>query len=102
MSAIAISSFETISIEDLSIVSGGQQAGPPAPAQSTVPRPVQDALKIGGTAVDVVRGTEPVRPMIDRGLQGWDKGYSLPASNGFERVINGIGGAAIEAFNLGW
>jgi hypothetical protein len=44
---------------------------------------------------------------------GWSKGYNLPAANTFERIRNGVGGAAaarwrrgggavIDAFGLGW
>jgi hypothetical protein len=95
--------LDTISISDLSSVSGGQ--GDPAP--KTTPgspgtQAVKDATRMVSSGVDVFRGTKSVRETTDGAMSGWEKGRALPASNGFQRFVNGVGGAAIEAFNLGW
>jgi hypothetical protein len=99
-----MSNFQMIACDELNVVCGGQQAAPgqPAPAQNPRPTPAQDAVNIAASGADLFTGGRSIRTTVNGAQSGWSKGYNLPAANRFERFSNGVGGAVIDAFGLGW
>jgi hypothetical protein len=96
-----MTTFSMISGDDLHSVTGGQQGAPAAPPAPR-PTPAQDAINLVTSGADLVTGARSIRTTVNGAQSGWSKGTSLPAANSFERFRNGAGGAAIEAFGLGW
>jgi hypothetical protein len=99
-----MSTFETISMERLARVSGGDGSKKtPAPQpEKDIPQPVKDGVRILATGKDIYDGKEKARDVVDRGMEGAKKGYNLPADSTAERLYHALGGWAIETFNLGW
>jgi hypothetical protein len=82
-----MSAFETISIDHLSLVSGGQGPGQPAPAQPQQPAPG-----------DYSTNGNPVQQggqMIDNAVGAWQGARKAGAS-----WYEALGNATIGAFNL--
>ena len=87
-----MTTLTTIDPNQLATVTGGID-----PAQAG-----KDAARMGADVADTVMGNKPIRQTVDGAISGGQKGYNLPAKNGWERAVNTIGGAAIDAFGLGW
>ena len=84
--------------DELSTITGGADQRP----TSGAPQAARDGARMASSAVDIARGSQGVRQTVDGAISGGQKGYNLPAKNGWERAVNTIGGAAIDAFGLGW
>jgi hypothetical protein len=100
-----MSAFETISMEQLARVAGGdgtKKTPQPTQPEEDIPQPVKDGVRILATGKDIYDGKEKARDVVDRGLKGAKKGYNLPADSKAERLYHALGGWAIETFNLGW